>query len=54
MNYNINNNFSIVCYYWCNGAYVSGHHSSFEEALAYMIKQYGHPSLIKRALSFED
>lgn len=50
MTYHINNNFSIVCYYWDSGAYISGYHSDFEEELAAFIKQYGTPCRIASSI----
>lgn len=43
MTYLINNNFSIICYHWENGAYISGNHFAFEQELINLINQFGYP-----------
>ena len=50
MTYIINNNFSIICYHWSNGAYISGNHFDFENDLNNFISQFGYPNKITSSI----
>ena len=50
MTYIVNNNFSIVCYYWQSGAFINGYHDNFVQALNDLINQYGPPHKVEASV----